>query len=220
MANTNKVLKKLALPVTVIAALVVSQIVMAAYYQNRLDDVNEELAKRSLRTDLKSPEDLQTDYFATESATLVSPHAMRLKMDKGEVDFVLIDVRAAEDYAKGHIRGAINIPFDGSDEAINKFRQALEDGKKDRRGYAIVYCYSYACMLGRKTGAELSKHGIYVRELSVGYNDWEQQHKVWNNPGEVYDINNYIVRGTEAGELKPSDDFLNRPCSADDKYSC
>jgi rhodanese-related sulfurtransferase len=173
-----------------------------------------------MRTDLKSTEDLRKDYYFTETATLVSPHTMRLNMDKGQVDFVLVDVRAAEDYQRGHIKGAINIPFDGKPESVNKFRKALEDGKKDRRSYAIVYCYSSACMLGRKTGQELAKQGISVKELSIGYNDWEQEHTVWNNPGEIYDINNYIISGGEPGELTPSKEFLNRPCSVDDKFSC
>ena len=212
--------RNLLVAMVVIVGLLVSQFAMYQMYENKLDGVNTELSKRDLRTEFKSVEELRTDYFVTETATLVSPHTMRLRMDAGEVDFVLIDVRAAADYKAGHIKGAINIPFDGSDETINKFRQALEDGKKDRRGYAVIYCYSYACMLGRKTGAELAKHGISVKELSVGYNDWEQQHKVWNNPGEIYDINNYIIRGEEPGELKPSADFLNRPCSVDEKFSC
>lgn len=206
--------------VVVVVILAVSQLAVIRHYNTKVRDLTAEVAKRDLRTDLKSEEDLRQDYFYSETAALVSPHTMRLKMDAGEVDFVLIDVRAAADYQKGHIRGAINIPFDGSEAAIEKFRQALAGGKQERRGYAIIYCYSYACMLGRKTGQELSRHGISVKELSIGYNDWEQQHEVWNNPGEVYDINNYIVRGSEAGELKPNQDFLNRPCSIDDKYSC
>lgn len=220
MLNKIKFNKNVIILLGVITALVASQVAMGLVYQNKLDVVNTELEKRDLRTDLKTVEDLRTDYFVTETATLVSPHTLRLSMDSGEVDYVLIDVRAAEDYKKGHIRGAINIPFDGSDQAIDAFRQALEDGQKDRRGYAVIYCYSYACMLGRKTGAELAKHGISVKELSVGYNDWEQQHKVWNSPGEVYDINNYIIRGEAVGDLKPSENFLNRPCSVDEKFSC
>ena len=220
MLDKIKSNKNVIAALVIVLGLVASQFATSLMYQNKLDTVNAELEKRDLRTDLKSVEDLRTDYFTTETATLVSPHTMRLRMDSGEVDFVLIDVRATADYERGHIKGAINIPFDGSQEAIDKFRQALEDGKKERRGYAIIYCYSYACMLGRKTGQELAKHGISVKELSVGYNDWEQQHKVWNNPGEVYDINNYIVSGKEPGVLTPSEDFLNRPCSIDEKFSC
>lgn len=190
------------------------------YYRSELAQVNTELDRRDLRTDLKTEAELQADYYVTETATMVSPHGVRLKMDSGEVDFVLIDVRSAEDYKLGHIRGAINIPFDGSDEAIEKIRQAIEEGKKERRNYGLIYCYSYACTLGRKTGKTLAQHGISVKEMTVGYGDWERLHHVWNNPGEVYDIEDYIERSDQPGELKPSPAFLSRPCSENAAYSC
>lgn len=216
-AKTNR--SVLFIAAGVIVALL-AQIGSAVYYQNRINTLNAEVAKRDMKTEYKTGDELRADFYNVETASLVSPHTMRLKMDSGEVDFVLIDVRAAADYEKGHIRGAINIPFDGSEEAIDKVRQALQDGKKERRGYGIIYCYSYACMLGAKTGKELSAHGISVKELSVGYNDWELQHKVWNNPGEVYDINDYIVTGDQPGELRPSAAYLNRPCSETEEFSC
>lgn len=220
MINKYKASNRSIIIIALVLVLAVSQVIVIKRYDSRIKSLESEIVKRDLKTELKPVEDLRKDYYFSESATLVSPHTMRLNMDKGQVDFVLVDVRSAEDYQKGHIRGAINIPFDGSEEAINKFREALKTGKEERRSYAVVYCYSSACMLGRKTGQELAKHGISVKELSIGYNDWEQQYKVWNNPGEVYDINDYITRGSEIGELKPSKEFLNRPCSTDDKFAC
>lgn len=191
-----------------------------AYYSSEIRSLNSELDRRDIRTDLKSEAELQTDYFAAETATMVSPHGLRLKMDSGEVDFVLIDVRASDDYKAGHIRGAINIPFDGSDEAIDKVHKALEEGKKERKNYGIIYCYSYACTLGRKTGKTLLGHGISIKELTVGFGDWERLHHIWNNPGEVYDIENYIERSDQPGVLNTSAEFLNRPCNENAEYSC
>src|SRR5690606_13110666 len=114
----------------------------------------------------------------------------------------------------------INIPFDGSDEAIDEVRQALEEGKKERRNYGIIYCYSYACTLGRKTGKTLLSHGISIKELTVGFGDWERSHHIWNNPGEVYDIENYIESREQPGEMNASAEFLNRPCNETAKSSC
>ncbi len=220
MTKLNKMNSRSIFLIAVVILLAVSQVFIIKRYDSKVTKLESEITKRDMRTDLKSVEDLREDYYFSETATLVSPHTMRLNMDKGQVDFVLVDVRAAEDYQRGHIKGAINIPFDGKPETVDKFRKALEAGKKDRRSYAIIYCYSSACMLGRKTGQELAKQGISVKELSIGYNDWKQEHKVWNNPGEVYDINNYITTGSDPGELAPSKEFLNRPCSVDDKFSC
>lgn len=203
----------------VIIALV-GQVAGTVYYQSKIHNLNTEISKRDMRTDLKSEEELQTDYFAAETATMVSPHGIRLKMDSGEIDFVLIDVRSPADYKAGHIRGAINIPFDGSDEAVEKVRHALAEGKKERKTYGLIYCYSYACTLGRKTGKALLSHGISIKELTVGYGDWERSHHIWNSPGEVYDINDYIERSDQPGTLKASTEFLNRPCGENSEYSC
>lgn len=203
-----------------IALLFILQIAGLTFYQSRLGSLQAEIDKRDMKLEYKTTEDLRAEFYNTESATLFSPHTLRLKMDKGEIDFILIDVRAAEDYNRGHIRGAINIPFDSSEESIDKFKQAMEEGKAERKSYAITYCYSYACMLGAKTGKELAKHGISVMELSVGYNDWEMQHRVWNNIGEIYDIEDYIERSDQPGTLEPSQDFLNRPCGESSEFSC
>ena len=49
-------------------------------------------------------------------------------------DAVILDIRSAEDYAAGHVKGAINVPY-GVDVA-----EALEKIPNDRTVY--VYCYS------------------------------------------------------------------------------
>lgn len=49
-------------------------------------------------------------------------------------DAVILDIRSAEDYAKGHIQGAINVPY-GMDVAAS-----LEKIPSDKTVY--VYCYS------------------------------------------------------------------------------
>ena len=107
---------KLVALVVVGVVLLASNVLLLNRYESRVKSLESEIAKRDLRTDLKSAEALRQDYYYSESATLVSPHTMRLNMDKGQVDFVLIDLRSAEDYERGHIRGAINIPFDGKPE--------------------------------------------------------------------------------------------------------
>lgn len=55
-------------------------------------------------------------------------------MDAEDTSVVILSVRRAEDYAKGHIKGAINIPF-GS-EMYSGFASLPKDKK------IIVYCYS------------------------------------------------------------------------------
>jgi rhodanese-related sulfurtransferase len=57
------------------------------------------------------------------------------RIDAGGTDIQLVDVRKPEDYAIGHVAGAINIPYTtAADEASIK---QLDDGK-----LIIVICYS------------------------------------------------------------------------------
>lgn len=58
----------------------------------------------------------------------------------GEPVFTLIDARSGEEYAAGHVRGAVNIPFDRLDE----FRSLLPPGK---HAPILIYCRS-----GRRAG--------------------------------------------------------------------
>ena len=52
----------------------------------------------------------------------------------------VIDVRTADEYAAGHLQGAINIDVEGSDFST-------EVGKLDTNGIYVVYCHS-----GRRAG--------------------------------------------------------------------
>jgi phage shock protein E len=50
-------------------------------------------------------------------------------------DWTLIDVRSPEEFAEGHIPGAINMPYDAIDDYISEL-----DGNKEKP--VIVYCRS------------------------------------------------------------------------------
>jgi hydroxyacylglutathione hydrolase len=53
--------------------------------------------------------------------------------DKSPVPFMLLDVRTAEEYAEGHIKGALLIP-------VQELQQRISEVPKDRQVY--VYCRS------------------------------------------------------------------------------
>ena len=52
----------------------------------------------------------------------------------GNEDVIIIDVRAAEDYEKSTVPGAINIPLDDKERAL--------DEVTDKDAHIILYCYS------------------------------------------------------------------------------
>src|SRR3989337_3756956 len=54
--------------------------------------------------------ELIRNFYLTENAVHVSPHAVRKKMDKGDTSFILVDLRSKQEYEQEHVIGAINIP--------------------------------------------------------------------------------------------------------------
>ncbi|MBT3720522.1 hypothetical protein HN789_01360 [archaeon] len=144
------------------------------------------------------------DYYATETKIHVSPHHIRKAMDKGESDFIIVDLRSAEEYEKEHIIGAINIPayktpdksaYSDVERIVNSFSKLPQN--KD----IIVYCYSIPCMTGRKIGNMLAEHDIYVQQLGIGWNEWRYYWNLWNHEHEweLTNVEDYIYSGSEPG---------------------
>ena len=156
--------------------------------------------------------DWRYDYYNSEAATLQSPHGLRLKIDSGDDTYLLVDVRRQDFYEEGHIVGAVNITTDRTEEEVLSDFQKLAD--ENRFKDIIIYCYSTSCLNGRKVGRFLANNDIYVKELSIGYNEWVQSHTIWNYPNEVYDINDYIVTGSEPGFYEPTTEVKNTTCGS------
>jgi rhodanese-related sulfurtransferase/DNA-binding transcriptional ArsR family regulator len=86
----------------------------------------------------------------------------------------VIDVRPAEEYKAGHLKGAINIPLG---ELDSQFEQ-LGKGKE-----IIAYCRGPHCVLAYDAVARLRKKGRKARRLEGGYPEW----RVAGLPVEVSD---------------------------------
>lgn len=168
-------------------------------------------------------EKLIAEFYAVENAVHVSPHSLRKSMDKGENKYVIVDLRSAQEYEKEHIIGAINIPaysdpdtsaYDEVDRIVGAFRALPKD--KD----IVVYCYSIPCMTGRKVGQMLVEHGIYVKHLGIGWNEWRHYWNLWNHEHEwgQTKVEDYIATGKEPGVPEKRD--LLSPCSLDNTFGC
>ena len=75
----------------------------------------------------------------------------------------IIDVRRPEDYSKGHIPGAINLPED-------KW-STFKGLSKDRPN--IVYCYSSVCQLSTKAAKYFVEHEFPTILLTGGIEEWK-----------------------------------------------
>lgn len=173
-----------------------------------------------------SQEDLIEDFYSVENAAHVSPHGLRKSMDKGHEDFLLVDLRSEEEYEDEHIVGAVNIPaykdpdtsaYGDRERIVNSFKELKsQNPQKD----IIVYCYSTACMTGRKIGGMLSENDIYVKHLGIGWNQWRYEWTSWNHPLEWEKTNasEYIASGKEPG--KPEVKVDSTSCPVDNEFGC
>jgi len=109
--------------------------------------------------------------------------------------FVLVDVRGADAWAQGRIRGAIHMPYGEIAE-----RAPLEI---DAALPVVVYCWSPGCNAGAKGALEFAKLGYAVREMIGGYEYWVREGQPTENDEgalpRVFDPQVMVVRAPVAG---------------------
>ena len=104
-------------------------------------------------------------YFEAKLAFTTGPIELDHWIKAAEDNLVIIDVREAEDYAKGHIPGAINLPRGRWENA-----QGLSRDKTN-----VVYCYTQQCHLAANACVQFAGQGYPVMELDGGFAVWTEQ---------------------------------------------
>ena len=95
-------------------------------------------------------------YIRSEKPNFIISDEETLKKLMSEDNYIIIDIRTAEEYKKEHVIGAVNIPFN----EIN------ENGELDKEKTIIVYCQegddgSIACTILRELGYGAFDLGTY-----------------------------------------------------------
>jgi len=75
----------------------------------------------------------------------------------------VLDVRPAEEFAAGHIRGAINVP-------VTDLRKRLDEIPRGQE--VVAYCRGPYCLMAFEAVAELRRRGRKARRLEDGYPEW------------------------------------------------
>lgn len=75
----------------------------------------------------------------------------------------VLDVRPSEEYAAGHIPGAVNIPLSELESRLSE----LEKGKE-----VVAYCRGPYCVLSFEAVASLREMGLSARRLEEGLPEW------------------------------------------------
>ncbi|KIL38992.1 ArsR family transcriptional regulator [Gordoniibacillus kamchatkensis] len=85
------------------------------------------------------------------------------RMERGEV--VLLDVRPEDEYASGHIPGAISIPM----EELEKHLASLPADKE-----IVAYCRGPYCLMSAQAVEILKSKGIKASRLEEGVHEWKR----------------------------------------------
>jgi rhodanese-related sulfurtransferase/DNA-binding transcriptional ArsR family regulator len=75
----------------------------------------------------------------------------------------VLDVRPEDEFALGHLQGAINIP-------LGQLKRRL--GELDHNKEIIAYCRGSYCVLSYEAVAALRSRGFKVRRLEEGFPEW------------------------------------------------
>lgn len=85
-------------------------------------------------------------------------------------EIVFIDAREPEDFALGHIPGAVNFPFDWYDEYADSVLPDLDKGRE-----IVTYCGGADCELSLYMGRQLRTEGYEkVTIFFGGYEAWQE----------------------------------------------
>ena len=76
----------------------------------------------------------------------------------------VLDVRPPEEYAAGHLPGAVNIPL----SELERRLEQLPEGRE-----VVAYCRGPYCVLAFDAVAKLRAHGVEARRYEAGYPEWK-----------------------------------------------
>jgi rhodanese-related sulfurtransferase len=85
----------------------------------------------------------------------------------GRPGLVVVDTRGADGWDKGHIPGAVHLPW----------REIAEraPGLVPRDALVVTYCWGPACNGATKGALELARLGYRVKEMIGGYEYWVRE---------------------------------------------
>jgi rhodanese-related sulfurtransferase len=75
----------------------------------------------------------------------------------------VLDVRPPEEYAAGHVPGAVNIP-------VHELEKRIRELPKSRE--VVAYCRGPWCLMSYDAVAFLRKKGLRARRLQDGLPEW------------------------------------------------
>lgn len=76
----------------------------------------------------------------------------------------VLDVRTSDEYAAGHLPGAVNVPISDLKKHLDEFKPEQE---------VVAYCRGPHCILAYDAVDKLRKQGVDARRLEDGFPEWK-----------------------------------------------
>ncbi len=152
-------------PAAFAAGMAVLCVLSAGCGQGKAGERAAQVEPDSVAAALEAEMSKYPERYAEEPVPVIEVAEVRALMQSGDV--VVVDAREPEAYARGHLRGSVNVPYGNW----------LEDGKplppKDRD--VIVYCNSQDCPIGRLWAGQAVQRGYTrVRHMKAGFRGWQE----------------------------------------------
>lgn len=105
--------------------------------------------------------DVAEAYLGTDDVEEIGREELWRRAEQGAV--TVIDVRPAEEYAGGHLPGAVSIPLDQLADRLSDLPPGAQ---------VVAYCRGPYCALSYAAVRLLREHGIPARRLADGVLQW------------------------------------------------
>jgi rhodanese-related sulfurtransferase len=123
-------------------------------------------ASRVLETPVADPKAAE-NHFVSRLAYETDASDVRTDLVNNVSRILVVDARIPEAYAKGHIPGAINLPW-------RKIDSSTTSGlTKDK--VLVTYCDGVYCNASTKAAAKLTALGFRVKEMLDGMSGWKTE---------------------------------------------
>lgn len=120
-----------------------------------------EMLQRAAHAHLAAAGQARAAYLGPEDTDQVTREELLERVSAGSA--TVIDVRPAEEYATGHIPGAVSIPLDQLDTRLAELPADAE---------IVAYCRGANCVLAHDAVRLLSARGRAARRLADGMLEW------------------------------------------------
>jgi rhodanese-related sulfurtransferase len=107
------------------------------------------------------------NYFRSKLSLETDPSDVYHDITKKIFGIIVLDARTPEAYAKGHVPGAINLPYRTIDTSST--------ASLPRDKVIVTYCDGVFCNASTKAAAKLTALGFKVKEMLDGMNGWKKE---------------------------------------------